>query len=267
MITEVNKLISNALCQGRDLYLPEVGSLLVRRSAAARSKSTKFSAPARMVTYTGEERGESVVALIAKTAEVDQARAQEIYAQWLLEVKGDNCVTIDGVGVVANRKFRPEKTFSALLNPEVASVVLKPKTNWTAIVVVLLVVAAAVAAVVWFKNKPEPAPAPMPVVEQPAPAPEPEPVVEKDPDVEDMTPGASYLVWGVFEQKANALKYKKMIASKYGDVVTPVIYHHKENLYMLALAEKPTRNKCLEVKEQLHELDGLFDEMWIFTNK
>ena len=36
---------------------------------------------------------------------------------------------------------------------------------------------------------------------------------------------------------------------------------------MLALAEKPSRNKCLEVKEQLHELDGLFDEVWIFTNK
>ena len=267
MITEVNKLISNALCQGRDLFLPEVGSLLVRRSAAARSKSSKFSAPIRMVTYTGEERGESVVALIAKTAEVDQTRAEEVYAQWLQEVKGDNCVTIDGVGVVANRKFRPEKTFSALLNPEVESVVLKPKTNWTAIVVVLLVIAAAVAAVLWFKNKPEPAPAPMPVVEQPAPEPEPEPVVVKDPDVMDMTPGASYLVWGVFEQKANALKYKKLIASRYGYEITPVIYHHRENLYMLALAEKPSRNKCLEVKEQLHELDGLFDEVWIFTNK
>ncbi len=269
MITEVNKLISNALCQGQSLSLPQVGSLAVRRSAASRSSSSKMTPPTRFVSFTGEQRGESVVNLIAKTAEVDNARAEEIYAQWLQEVTKENGVVIDGVGIIADKKFRAEREFLALLNPVVESVEIKPRRNWTAYIVAAVVVVLAVVAGLWYYNRPEPAPvpAPAPVVE-PAPAPEPEPVVVKDPDVSDMTPGASYVVWGVFEQKANALKYKSIIERKYGNVVTPTIYHHRgDTLYLLALAEKSTRNQCLAFMEELYELDGLFDDMWIFTNK
>ena len=108
-----------------------------------------------------------------------------------------------------------------------------------------------------------------PVVEIVEPQPAPEPVVvDKDPDVEEMTDGASYVVWGVFSQKSNAMRYKSMITRKYGDVVTPTIYHHRDDtMYLLALAEKSSRNQCIAVVEQLQELDGLFDELWIFTNK
>ena len=86
--------------------------------------------------------------------------------------------------------------------------------------------------------------------------------------MEEMTDGASYVVWGVFSQKSNAMRYKSMITRKYGDVVTPTIYHHRDDtMYLLALAEKSSRNQCIAVVEQLQELDGLFDELWIFTNK
>ena len=56
MVAEVNKLISNTLCQGRDLYLPEVGALVVRRNAASRAGSTKMAPPCRTVTFTGESK-------------------------------------------------------------------------------------------------------------------------------------------------------------------------------------------------------------------
>lgn len=270
MVAEVNKLINNTLCQGRDLFLPEVGTLIVRRNAASRASSTKMAPPCRTVTFTGEQRGENIVSTIVSTAGVDNARAEEIYAEWLQSAKQENKIVINGVGAIVDKKFVAEKSFSAALNPAGNAVVeLKPRSNWKSVVAVIAAVAiVAVVAVLVINRKPAPEPIPAPVVEQVVPAPEPEPVVVKDPDVEDMTAGASYVVWGVFAEKANALKYKQMITRKYGDIVTPTIYHHKDNtMYLLALAEKSTRNKCIVVVEQLQEIDGLFDELWIFTNK
>lgn len=270
MVTEVNKLISNTLAQGRDLFLPGVGTLVVRRNAASRAGNTKMAPPCRTVTFTGEQRGESVVELIVSRAGVDNARAEEIYQQWLEQVKSGETISIEGVGTIANRKFTEDKALTALLNPAMKAVLLKPRRNWTPyIIAAVVVVALAVLAVLFLCKEEEPAPVVVePVVEVVEPQPEPEPVVVKDPDVEDMTPGASYAVWGVFSEKQNALKYKQMIARKYGDIVTPVIYHHKENtMYMLALAEKNSRNQCAAIIDQLHDIDGLFDEMWVFTNK
>ena len=270
MVAEVNKLISNTLCQGRDLYLPEVGALVVRRNAASRAGSTKMAPPCRTVTFTGEQRGESVVGLISSTAGVDSARAEEIYKQWLSEVKKDDVVTIEGVGTIANRKFTVDKHLAELLNPSVKGVELKPRKNNKPAIIVVAVVAVVAAVALWFFLKEQPAPVVVePVVEVVEPQPAPEPVVvDKDPDVEEMTAGASYVVWGVFAQKENAMKYKQMITRKYGDIVTPTIYHHKDDtMYMLALAEKNSRNKCAVIVEQLQDIDGLFDELWIFTNK
>ena len=270
MVAEVNKLISNTLCQGRDLFLPQIGTLVVRRNAASRASSTKMAPPCRTVTFTGEQRGESVVALISSTAGVDSSRAEEIYNQWVESVKKDDVVTIDGVGTIANRKFVADKHLMTLLNPALGDVELKPRRNWKLYAIIAVAVALVAAVAIWFFCKEEPAPVVVePVVEIVEPQPAPEPVVvDKDPDVEEMTDGASYVVWGVFSQKSNAMRYKSLITRKYGDVVTPTIYHHRDDtMYLLALAEKSSRNQCIAVVEQLQELDGLFDELWIFTNK
>ena len=53
-----------------------------------------------------------------------------------------------------------------------------------------------------------------------------------------------------------------------GDILKPVIYHHKnDTMYLLALDEFKTRNQCVSLINELQEIDGLFDELWIFTNK
>lgn len=270
MIAEVNKLISNTLVQGRDVSLPGIGTLIVRKNAASRASSTKMAPPCRTVTFTGEQRGESIISLIGSKAGVDNARAEQIFEQWLEQTKKEDVVTIEGVGVIANRKFTEDKALTALLNPAMKAVLLKPRRNWKPylLVVLLLAVVAGVLALLFCcKEEPVVEVVPEPVVEVVEPAPEPEPVVVKDPDVEDMTPGASYIVWGVFSQKQNALNYKRMIARKYGDIITPTIYHHKDNtMYMLALAEKKSRNQCAIIVEELQDIDGLFDDLWIFTN-
>ena len=270
MVSEVNKLISNTLVQGRDLFLPGVGTLVVRRNAASRAGSTKMAPPTRTVTFTGEQRGENIVALISSTAGVDSARAEEIYQQWLEQVKKEDVVIIEGVGTIKDRTFTEDKALTALLNPAIAGVVLKPRKNHKPLIIIAVIVAiAAVVVALLLTRKPEPAPViEEPVVEVVEPVVEEPVVVDKDPDVEDMTPGASYVVWGVFSQKQNAMNYKSMIARRYGDILKPVIYHHKDDtMYLLALDEFKTRNQCVSLINELQEIDGLFDELWIFTNK
>ncbi len=272
MVTEINKLISNTLAQGRDIFLPGVGTLVVRRNAASRAGSTKMAPPCRSVTFTGEQRGESIISLIVSKAGVDNGRAEEIYQQWLEQTKRDESVTIEGVGVIANRKFTEDKALTALLNPAMKSVLLKPRRNWKPyLFVALLLLVVAVILSCFYCCKEEPAPVvEEPVVEVVEPQPEPEvaPVVTKDPDVEDMTPGASYAVWGVFAEKANALKYKNMLARKHGDKITPTIYNYKDNtMYLLSIAEKSTRYQCQVAIYRMQEIDGLFDGMWVYTYK
>lgn len=270
MVSEVNKLISNTLVQGRDLFLPSVGTLVVRRNAASRAGSTKMAPPTRTVTFTGEQRGENIVALISSTAGVDSTRAEEIYQQWLEQVKKEDAVVIEGVGTIKNRTFAEDKALTALLNPAIAGVVLKPRKSHKPLIIIAVIVAiAAVVVALLLTRKPEPAPViEEPVVEVVEPVVEEPVVVDKDPDVEEMTLGASYVVWGVFSQKQNALNYKSMITRKYGDIISPAIYHHKDNtMYMLALAEKKSRNQCAIIVEELQDIDGLFDNLWIFTNK
>lgn len=270
MVTQVNKLIYNALCKGSDVALPGIGSLVVRRSAATQDKKG-FSAPKRSVTFTGEQRGQSVVELIASTAGVDNTRAEEIYAQWQKSVNRDGEVVIEGVGAIVNRKFTANPSLKAALNPSI-SVAAAPKAKGSnkgvvVAVVVVLLLAVVAAAYFIFGNKPEEVVVPEPVVEVVTPEPEPEPQPIKEEGVERMAEGNSYLVWGVFAQKANAERYKRLIESKYG-IVKCTIYHHKEDtMYLLAICDSPSRNACVRQMQELQELDGMFDEMWIYTHK
>ena len=271
MVTQVNKLIYNALCKGSDVALPGIGSLIVRRSAATQNKKG-FSAPKRSVSFTGEQRGQSVVELIASTAGVDNTRAEEIYAQWQQSVDKDGEVVIEGVGAIVNRKFTANPSLKSALNPSLG-VAAAPKAKGSnkgtlVAVVVVLLLALAAAAYFIFGNKEEVV-VPEPVVEvvtpEPEPAPEPQPI--KEEGVERMVEGNSYLVWGVFAQKANAERYKRLIESKYS-IVKCTIYHHKEDtMYLLAICDSPSRNACVREMLELQELDGMFDEMWIYTHK
>ena len=275
MVAQVNKLIYNTLCKGGDVLLPGVGSLAIRRTVATTNSAGEMVPPKRKVAFSTDGRGQSIVDIIGKVAAVEAARAQEIYDGWLKSVKSGETVTIEGVGVLAGEKFNTDKALLEVLNPTVAAA--KPvKANSGGNGKKIALIIAAVLAVgllgggAWWAFSgmgQEPEPLPEPVVEIEQPVVEPEPVVVVDPDVERMAEGAHYAVWGVFSEKANALKYKAQIERRYPQI-KGIIYHHRgDSLYLLALGQRATRTACQELIWDLQELDVMFDDMWIFTNK
>ncbi len=132
MVQQVNSLIYNALCSGESVWLPQVGTLIVRQESAERKSSKRLVAPCRVVTFTSEKRGESLEQLIAHAGNVDEARATAIYEQWLQQSYKDGVLVIEGVGRVVNRVFEIEETLLATLNPESPKrvVTLRPRRSW-----------------------------------------------------------------------------------------------------------------------------------------
>ena len=118
MTDQVNRLIGNRLAAGCDLFLPGIGSLYVEQIGARRLSKRLVEPPCRVVTFTSQERGASLVDEIVVAANCEQEKAQSIYDRWLDSVLGDNTLIIDGVGAIQFNNFIPEPEFEELLNPQ-----------------------------------------------------------------------------------------------------------------------------------------------------
>ncbi len=118
MTDQVNRLIGNRLAAGCDLFLPGIGSLYVEQIGARRISKRLVEPPCRIVTFTSQERGASLVDEIVVAAGCEQEKAQSIYDRWLDSVLGDNTLIIDGVGAIQFNNFIPEPEFEELLNPQ-----------------------------------------------------------------------------------------------------------------------------------------------------
>ncbi len=144
MKKQIDTIIFNTLRKGRDLYLPSVGTLVVRRASAERSSKHRVEAPYREVVFTGENRGVSLIDIIVLIASVTQERALDIYSQWLQQSQTDGVVTIGGVGVVRDRQFIAEKSFAEKMNPSRKFVALPSRSHKTLYAFVALCVLVAV---------------------------------------------------------------------------------------------------------------------------
>lgn len=277
MIEQVNTLIYNTLCSNTSIFLPTVGTLVVRRNPATMASARRVNAPSVNVTFTAEQRADSLVNLIASTADITVERAEDIYNQWLQNVTSDGVVAISGVGVVKNRTFIVDKDLIATLNPQVTPVTLKPRRRALVWVLSLLVVAVMAVAAIVLIPKREIVTNTVAVVDEDQTIMQSmdttsveiiEPIVESvvADDVFTMTDGWSYVVWGVYSQKENALKYKELVENRYGDVIC-TIYYYKNNLYMVSLYQSATRGEAIRRVEELKTRHIFFDEIWIFTNK
>ncbi|MBQ5635407.1 MAG: hypothetical protein IIV10_03760 [Alistipes sp.] len=301
MKQQIDNLIRNLLGEEHDIYLPQVGTLMVRRRPATMPSSKMVMAPYREVTFTGEQRGESLVEIIISMTDVTSERAEAIYEQWLQQVRRDDEVRIDGVGVVRQRQFEAEKSFVAYLNPQPRkSVVLRPRTNYLFYLLASLCIlfAVGVAGYILYSeqlfaermekpallatsasvhpaemNVPQPAEnnaaaqetAVEPVaVEKPVGEPVQEVVVEK-PQILAMKTGYSYAVWGVYSELKNAEYYVGLVAERYIDL-TPAIYTYN-NRYMVAVFERKSRGECAELVDRLKELSSAFRDMWVYTKR
>lgn len=275
MISQVNALIYNELCEYGGVFLPQVGTLVVQRTAAVRTSSDKIVPPHRKITVTGEQRSRSIVDIIATKAEITHQRAEDIYNQWLKGVSKDGVVTIEGVGVVANRKFSADAALIALLNPKKETVKVKRRVGWAVYGFAAVCVIFAVALLVYvlyprLASDSVEQVAVNPVAEpavQEAEVVEPATEVAVADDVLEMKDNWSYAVWGVYSQKENALKYKDIIESRHSDLKCN-IFHYKDNtMYLLAIHTTPTRKEAIMLVDLLKARGDMFADVWIFTNK
>lgn len=131
MTAQIDNLIFNTLADGRDLYLPDVGSLIVRRNGAVRISSGRFVPPFTDIVFSRELRGEVLTDIIAAKANVSQERATEIYRQWLQHASVNGGVLIGGVGEIRSEKFITDQNFENMANPEGRNEIrINPVTNY-----------------------------------------------------------------------------------------------------------------------------------------
>ena len=118
MVEQVNRLVGNLLAANSVVWLPDVGTLRVERQAARRLSRRKVQPPVRLVNFSSQRSGESLVDAIARAARCDQATAEDIYARWLSRVRTENGVVMEGVGELKFKNFTPDEAFDRRLNPQ-----------------------------------------------------------------------------------------------------------------------------------------------------
>ena len=123
MTEQVGRLIGNLLAGGGEVFLPGVGSLYTERQSARRLDRRTVLPPCRVVAFTSQERGVSLVGEIARVMreegeDAPDAAAQEVYDRWLARAREANLLTVEGVGVLAFKNFTPDEAFERRLNPQ-----------------------------------------------------------------------------------------------------------------------------------------------------
>ncbi len=302
MTEQIDNLIFNTLAEGRDLYLPDVGSLIVRRNGATRISSGRLMPPSADIVFSHELRGETIIDLIAAKSDVSQERATEIYRQWLQHASTNGGIVIGGVGEIRNEKFITDQNFDNMANPEGRNEIrINPVTNYAlwSFAVLCIVFAIGVAGYIIYSgqafsdqmgkdvpsqttvvgNIPE---APVETVgagagehsaagERPMQVAEQEPVVETEYPVEGlngvlpMTAGCSYAVWGVYVELVNAEDGMKTVNRRFDDIHSRI--YRYGNRYMVALYECSARSECVRIVENLKERSNSFREVWVYTDR
>ncbi|MCM1301686.1 MAG: hypothetical protein NC250_08635 [Alistipes senegalensis] len=118
MVEQVSRLIANRLASGGDIYLPNVGSLYVVFQGAEQLSKRWVQPPYRRVDFTSQERGESLVDMIARAASCDADAARAVYDRWLEQTRQDEVLTVAGVGTLKFKSFTPVSEFERRLNPQ-----------------------------------------------------------------------------------------------------------------------------------------------------
>ncbi len=304
MTAQIDNLIFNTLADGHDLYLPDVGSLIVRRNGAVRISSGRLVPPFTDILFSRELRGEVLTDIIAAKADVSQERATEIYRQWLQHASVNGGILIGGVGEIRNEKFITDQNFENMANPEGRNEIrINPVTNYVLLsfAVLCIVFAVGVAGYILYSEQvfstqmgkgdfpqkvavesvatvpvdtvaaDESEPSVATGTEQPAQISEPEPVVEPEPAAEGlngvlpMTAGYSYAVWGVYAELANAEAGMNTVNRRFEDIHSR-IYRYGDR-YMVALYERPTRSECVRIVGNLKERSRSFGEVWVYTDR
>lgn len=116
MVGEVNKIILNTLISRGGIWLPDVGSLQLKRYPATMQGKHILTPPHISVDFSSQRTASSLVDVIAEVASIDVVAAEDIYRRWLNKCHSGVELTIEGVGVLKNKSFIPCEEFISALN-------------------------------------------------------------------------------------------------------------------------------------------------------
>ena len=130
MKQQIDNLIANILLDEGEVYLPQVGTLILLRHPAKLLSKKELQRPYRELRLTQEERSISITLHIAKVANVSDERASDIYAEWFTQSLRDNILTIGGVCAISGGKAKIDNQFRKLINPKgEGSIKVHPRKN------------------------------------------------------------------------------------------------------------------------------------------
>ena len=140
MVNEVNKLIFNVLVDGYALYIPNLGTISLERTAALKGRANRLEAPSFRPLFSTESKGESLSNIIASSASISGDEAEDITRRWLAKVRTDGRVAIDGVGEIKNGTFTPSEQLTKYLQLTNKPIELPKVKKGSRLPVIILVV-------------------------------------------------------------------------------------------------------------------------------
>jgi hypothetical protein len=303
MKQQIDNLIANTLLDEKELFLPNIGSLILRRNPAKRLSSKKLQRPYFELVFTSEERGVNIVLLISKIANVSEERASDIYAEWLEQSKRNEVTTIEGVCCIKNRVVTSNEIFEAMVNPNGRDTKkIKPRISYRPYLIsgFLFGVAFGAATAYLHSNgsldellgKEKSSGADVVESTTPAATKEESQTIEQTPTQPDLqvvesiaadttTPttdqikpapedsllavstGKSYAVWGVYDELKNAEKYLLWLKEKFPNVKANIYIYDAR--YMVALCEMSSRDACNKRVAAWKKRYKSFKNVWVYT--
>ena len=294
MKQQVDNLIANTLLDEGEVYLPEVGTLILYRHSAKLLSKRELQRPYRELRLTKEGRGESITAYISHITGVSAERASDIYAEWLAQSLRNNILTINGLCTIEGGKITTDKTFEDMANPKgCGTVKVNPRTNYIIYIIAGLCMgfALGIAGYVLYTNgtldnlfaKKSIAPASEAfenVAEKPTQPIEPivevakvveqtsEQVVEHSvgPTILPMQKGSSYAVWGVYNELKNAEDAVSWLTTRIPEIEGVNIYDY-DGRYMVALCEVALRSECGRKVSAWKAQHKSCKSVWVYTRE
>lgn len=115
---EIGKLIARRLLADEAVTLPEVGALYTKRLPAQRISSTQLIPPHRVIAFSDDPMGHSLVEEIMQEARCTEEQAADAYARWRSKSSDEGRLRIEGVGTLCLKSLSLDEAFEKRLNPQ-----------------------------------------------------------------------------------------------------------------------------------------------------
>lgn len=151
MVNEVNKLIFNTLLDKGAVYIPEIGTIRIERTAARKMFRGRVAPYTLGVSFTTSCEAMSLVDAIISIACVSTDDAEDIVRRWLKKSTDNGRVVITDVGVIQNGVFTADQELTKVLDSGNRVVVITRNSgsksfSWVATIIVALCLFGGIAA-------------------------------------------------------------------------------------------------------------------------